>query len=119
MIFAGSRDDVPALLKAMDIFVFPTFNEAFGLCVLEAMDAGLPVVATNDAAVPEIISEGKDGLLIPPGDEQAVVAAVTRLLSDRALTARLAAGAQVRAREFSLEKMAGRYEALYERLLRK
>ena len=70
-----------------DLFVMPTRNEAFGLVFQEAAAAGLPVIATRLNAVPEIVSDGETGILVPPGDEAAIAAALDRLIGSAELRA--------------------------------
>ena len=113
VIFAGKRLDVPELLSLMDVCVFPTFNEAFGICVLEAMAARKSVIATDDAAIPEIIENGKNGILVSPGKYELIAEALINIFSDPALSARLALSARARVMTFSIDKMTRAYEDLY------
>ena len=66
--FLGPRPDVPDLLNAMDIFVLPSYSEGLSLALLEAMAAGKPVIATAVGGTPEVVTDGDNGLLIPPRD---------------------------------------------------
>ena len=84
--FLGERDDVPELLRAAHVFVLPTRSEAHPMSVLEAMAAGLPVVASDVGGVPELLDG--HGLLVPPGDADALAVALRRLIDDPALRAR-------------------------------
>ena len=68
--FLGQRQDVPDLLNAMDIFVLPSYSEGVSLALLEAMAAGLPVIATAVGGLPEVVTDGDNGLLIPPRDAE-------------------------------------------------
>jgi len=102
-------------LALADVFVHHARYESFGMAIVEAMAAGLPVVAARVGAVPEILTHEKDGLLVPPGDASALAAAVERLLGDAALRDRLGAAARLRAADYDWESIAGRYERLYER----
>ena len=118
VIFAGARQDIPSLLGAMDIFVLPSLNEALPIVILEAMAVGLPVVATHVGGLPEIVQDGATGLLVAPGDEAGLLAALNRLAEDTALRAKLAdAGReQVRA-QFTIVQMVRNLEIIYEELL--
>jgi glycosyltransferase involved in cell wall biosynthesis len=82
-------DDVPRLMAALDVFVLPSFSETFGLVVVEAMAMQRPIIATNAGGLPEIITNGKTGLLINPHDATAVAWAIHRVLSDSVLRSSL------------------------------
>ena len=89
--------------------------EGFGLAVLEAMLASLPIVATNVSSIPEIVADGETGLLVPPDDPSALAAAVSRVLED---PSRYGERGRARARaEFSVARMADRTLAVYEAAL--
>jgi len=110
----GLRDDVPRLHGAADVFVQPSRSEGLPLAILEAMGAGLPVVATRVGGVHEAVLEGETGRLVAPGDPDALAAALRPLLEAPALRARLGrAGAERAEREFSLRAMTEAYRALY------
>jgi glycosyltransferase involved in cell wall biosynthesis len=117
--FLGRRDDVPDLLGAATVAAVPAvWAEAFGLSVVEAMAAGVPVVASRTGAIPELIADGETGLLVPPGDAPALAEALGRLLDDPPLRTRLATSARavVRSR-FTVEgTVAGLYAVLAELL---
>lgn len=109
----GFRSDVPPVLSAMDVLAVPSHWEGFGLVAAEALAAGVPVVAANASSLPEIVRDGREGLLVPPKDSPALAAALIRLGGDA--EARRAMGAAGRARvaaEFSLDRMIDRYEEL-------
>lgn len=112
--FLGHREDVPARLHAADIFVLPSRSEAFPNSVLEAMAAGMPVVASGVGGILEIVDEGRTGLLVPPGDAEALADRLGRLMADPALGAKLGdtARADVEAR-YSFERMVGGFEDIY------
>ena len=113
--FLGYRDDVPALLSAADAFVLSSRSEGLPMVVLEAMMAGLPVVATRVGGVPGAV--GDCGLLVDPEQPDALAAAMQRLMDDPALAADLGRRARERAiREYGLERMVDRYLAVYERV---
>jgi glycosyltransferase involved in cell wall biosynthesis len=111
------RAQVIELYRAADVFALPTWREGFPNVVLEAMAAGLPVVATPVGAIPDAVAEGSEGLLVPVRDADALAAAIGRLVADRAL--RLAMGARARARveaQFSRRAVVERLGALYDEL---
>jgi glycosyltransferase involved in cell wall biosynthesis len=113
-IFAGIRDDVPALLAAMDIFVLPSLIEGMPMALLEAMAARKPVVATRVGAVPQVIDDGKNGVLVAPGDAAALAAGIKRVLRDAAAAQGWAEAAyRTVEQEYSAAVMAEHYAALY------
>lgn len=108
----GRVPDVAAWLRRADVLVHPARWEGFGLALLEAMLASLPVVATRVSSIPEIVVDGETGLLVPPDDASALAAAVNRVLAD---PAGYGERGQARARaEFSVAKMTDRTLAVYE-----
>jgi glycosyltransferase involved in cell wall biosynthesis len=116
--FVGQRDDVPELLGLCAVVVLPSRQEAFGRVLIEAMAAGVPVVATAVGGIPEVCTDGVTGLLVPPEDPDALAAAIARTLTDQAATAArvAAAAADVRAR-FDVDAHAARVQAVYARVL--
>lgn len=116
--FTGMRRDVPEILGAAAVSVLPSFSEGISNTLLESMAAGASVVATRVGGAPEIIEDGKHGLLVPPGDAEALADAICRLLEDPVLAARLSAQARKRVEaEFSFERMVQQTEDLYAELL--
>ncbi len=114
--FLGFRKDVPDLMAAADIVVLPSLAEAFGLVVTEALYLGKPVVATRVGGIPEIVSDGVDGVLIPPADSVALVDAIAGLLQDPERRRRMSgAGRQKVQERFGFEDMVRSYEAIYDR----
>lgn len=89
--FLGERDDVPDLLRAVDLLLMPSEEEPFGRALVEAMAAGVPVVATSVGGPPEIVKEGVDGMLLEPGRPETWARAVADLLPDRARRAAMGA----------------------------
>jgi glycosyltransferase involved in cell wall biosynthesis len=118
MILTGYRDDVPDLLGAMDLFLFPTHSEAFGLVIVEAMAMGVPVVSADCDGVPDIVENGRTGILVSPTDVEGLTGAVAGLLGDEQKRRGFGQAGRRRAEElFSEEKMCGELEDLYRRLL--
>jgi L-malate glycosyltransferase len=113
--FLGHRDDVPALLAAADLFVLPSENEAFPNGVLEAMTAGLPVVANAVGGLLNLIDDGTTGLLVPPCDPPALAKAIDSLVRDERRAWRLGQAAQEHVRtRYSFDTMVRRFEAVYD-----
>jgi glycosyltransferase involved in cell wall biosynthesis len=112
--FLGHREDVAARLAAADIFVLPSRSEAFPNAVLEAMTAGLPIVASGVGGICELIDDNRTGLLVPAGDPRALADRLRLLMTDPALATRLgdAARADARAR-YSFDRMVAAFDALY------
>jgi glycosyltransferase involved in cell wall biosynthesis len=114
--FLGRRGDVPALLGLADVAVLPSLAESFGFAALEAMDLGVPVVASATGGLPEVVSDGLTGLLVPPADASALAEAVVRVLRDRDLAAAMGRAGRDRSRLFTAERMLRGYEAVYRTL---
>ena len=115
----GERDDVPDLMRDADVFVHPTRWEGFGLVLLEAMRAGLPVVASRVSAVPEVIEDGVTGILVPPDDPEALASALLRLVCDLPLCRKMGTAGFRRLKErFSPEAMGHRTAEVYESVVR-
>jgi glycosyltransferase involved in cell wall biosynthesis len=115
--FLGWREDIPRLLSALDVYVQPSLSEGLPMSILEAAATGLPIVATNVGGIPEIITDGRYGMLVAPGDEAALAEAVGDLLADTA--SRETFGAQVRKhvmQHFSADSMAAAYADVYRSL---
>lgn len=112
--FAGHCDDVPGVLADTDVFAFPSFMEASPNAVLEAMAAGVATVASNVGGIPEAIADRRNGLLVPPGDAEALAAAITTLIEQPELRARLGQAArQDIGSRYSFERMVEAFESLY------
>ncbi len=115
VIFTGRRDDIPAVTAALDIAVLPSYREAQGMVVLEAMALSRPVVATNVGGIPEMIEDGVSGVLVPPHDPDALAAAIARLLLDHPLADTIARnGHDVVHERFSIEFMVRAVEDAYD-----
>ncbi|MBA3877576.1 MAG: hypothetical protein C0498_11720 [Anaerolinea sp.] len=115
VVFTGRRDDVPAVTAALDVAVLPSYREAQGLTILEAMALSRPVVASNVGGIPEMIEDGRTGLLVPPHDPGALATAISRLLRDHPLADTLArAGHDLVHERFCVELMARAVETIYD-----
>jgi glycosyltransferase involved in cell wall biosynthesis len=111
----GFRDDVEDVLRAGDVFVLPSLAEGFALSLVEALAAGLPVIATRVGGAAEVIEHGINGFLAPPGDAPALAEGViTALTLDDAGRQRMSMAARATAERFSVETMAERMFAIYE-----
>lgn len=111
---AGFRDDVAEWLPGLDVYVHPALREGLGAAVLEAMSAGLPVVASAVGGLIDLIEPGRDGLLVPVRDASALASALDALLGNPVLCARLGAAARERVRrDFTIQAMTRAYAALY------
>lgn len=116
--FLGIRHDVPDLLGASDLFVLPSLWEGLGLVFLEAMAVRLPIVASTVSAIPEVVDDGVSGWLVPPGDPDALAAALTDALADPADRAARGTAGHMRLLElFALEPMIERTLEVYRQVL--
>lgn len=117
--FLGARTDVPQLLAQAHAFVLPSLSEGMPGSVLEAMAAGLPVVATRVGGTPEIVEEGRTGLLVDAGNPGALSAALSVVIEDPQLAGDYGEAGARRARErFTREAFIRRHEAVYEEVAR-
>lgn len=117
VLFLGRQADVRPFLALAETVVAPGPREAFGLAILEAMAVGRPVVAVEAGGVPEVITDGVHGLLVPPDDGLGLAAAIYRLAGDPVLRRRLGEAARERALEFTEERMVRETEAVMEEVL--
>lgn len=116
--FAGKRLDVFELLATFDVFAFSSVHEGQGIAILEAMAAGLPVVATAVDGIPDMVKHERTGLAVPARDAAALAAGVLRLRADPELAQRLVVAARkLVADQFSIRAAGEAYDALYEELL--
>jgi glycosyltransferase involved in cell wall biosynthesis len=114
----GERHDIPELLATADVFVLPSRSEGMPMSILEAMAAGVPVVASAVGGIPELVVDGETGLLVPAGDAEALAGALRRLLGDPALRRRFGDAGRARALEhFGVGAFRRAHIELYERLL--
>jgi len=115
VVFTGRRDDVPAVTAALDVAVLPSYREAQGLSILEALALSRPVVASNVGGIPEMITDGVNGLLVPPHDADALAAAIVRLLLDHPYADTLGrAGHDMVHDRFCIDVMVDAIEHIYE-----
>jgi glycosyltransferase involved in cell wall biosynthesis len=115
VVFTGRRDDVPAVTAALDCAVLPSYREAQGLTILEAMALSRPVVATNVGGIPEMIEDGITGVLVAPHDAPALAAGIVRVLTDHPFADTIArAGHDLVHDRFCVELMARAIETIYD-----
>jgi glycosyltransferase involved in cell wall biosynthesis len=120
VVFAGWQENVAAHLARMDIFCLSSRWEGFGIILLEAMAANVPIVATRVGGVPEIIVEGKGGILVSPGQPAEMADALCRLLADADMRERMGAFNSERVRTvFDVERMTAEYEGIYRKVARR
>ena len=118
VLFLGRRKDVGALMAAADIFVLPSLREAFGLVLLEATVAGLPIIATDVGGIPEIVENQKTGLLVKSKDGQALASAIKNLLQNPQKCAEFVRAQRERMEaEFTAKEMAEKTGEVYQEIL--
>jgi glycosyltransferase involved in cell wall biosynthesis len=120
VVFTGVREDMPSVYASLDLLVLPSVCEAMPMCVLEAMAAGRPVVATRVGAVPKMVAEEHTGFLVEAGEIDTLAKAILRALNDPARAREMGANGQARvSKHFSSDAMAAQYVALYRGVLDK
>jgi L-malate glycosyltransferase len=118
VIFLGKQDSVAEILTCADLMLLPSASESFGLVALEAMAAGVPVVATRTGGLPEVIEDGVTGFLREVGDVEGMAEAGVSILTDHAGWARVSAAARaVSVEQFGVDSVLPRYERYYQRIL--
>ncbi|GJL65082.1 MAG: glycosyl transferase [Nitrospirales bacterium] len=116
--FLGHMEDIPSCLAAMDAFVLPSLNEGMGRALIEAMAAGLPVIASNVGGVPAIVQDGQTGLLVPPGNSDALAEALERYLQSPEWANMIGAAAQEYiSTRFDVSSMVRGVESVYDEAL--
>jgi glycosyltransferase involved in cell wall biosynthesis len=115
--FLGLRKDAPDLLSASDVAVHSSLREGLPRVVLEALAVGTPLVATAVGGVPDVVTDGVTGLLVPPGDPAALARAVVATLAEPAAAAARARAGQAAVQPFTARQMLDEQHALYRRLL--
>jgi glycosyltransferase involved in cell wall biosynthesis len=117
VVFAGRRREAYRLMPAFDVFALPSLFEGMPIALLEAMSLAVPAVATRVGGVPEVVRDGRTGLLVPPGDAPALAAALTRLLKDSGLRAAFAEEARQTVQAcYSMDAYVAAYDRLYRNL---
>lgn len=116
--FVGFQDSTRPYLAALDVYVQPSRDEAFGIAAVEAMAMGKAVVATRVGGLPEVVEEGRTGFLVPPGDPSAISEIIVKLFHDRPLIEAMGRRGKIRAREhFDLERTLLGIEQVYQEVL--
>jgi glycosyltransferase involved in cell wall biosynthesis len=115
--FLGHQEDIAEVLATSHVYAFPSWTEAFPNGLIEGMAAGLPTVATATGGMVELVEDGRNGLLVPPGDPSSLAAAIVRLMENPGLADALgrAARGTIEAR-YSFDRMVGEFSALYEQV---
>lgn len=113
VLFLGNRRDIPELLEMSDLVVLPSIVEGLPLSLLEAMAAGKAVIATAVGGVPEMIDDGRTGMLVPVGDLNAWASSMRRVMKDESLRAALGTKAQQAVNRFDIRNIIKAYESLY------
>lgn len=112
------HEKMPDVYRDMDILLFPTVREGFGLAAVEAMACGLPVVATNGSALPEVVTHGQGGFLCPQGDVEAFASAIQALVEDAPLCQQMGEFNRVTVEQrFTLARMLEEYAELFDTLI--
>jgi glycosyltransferase involved in cell wall biosynthesis len=117
VVFAGFRRDVPRLMQAFDLFALSSEFEGLPIALLEAMYCRRAAVVTGVGGVREALDDGKEGIVVPPNDPDALAQGLLRLIDDEELRYSLGERARVRAGDFDIRKAVSRMEAVYEQLL--
>ncbi len=116
-IFTGFREDAGKFLKLFDIFVLASQKEGLGTSILDAQAIGLPVIACAVGGIPEIISDGENGLLVPPKHEQRLAEAILQLVNDAQLRKKLGQNAKTSVKQFDINRTIKKNIELYQEIL--
>ena len=112
----GFKPKIGDYLPYFDLFAFPSRNEGLGSTLLDVMDAGVPIIASNVGGIPDIVINNETGILIEANDSSALKDAIIKLSSDKALQTRLIEGAKKQIENYTPQKMAERYFSIYEKI---
>jgi len=116
VVFCGWSDRIEELLPLFDMLVLPSLNEGMGRVLVEAMAAGLPIVASDAGGIPDLVQDGKNGILFPPGDAQALADGILSLIRRPDEARRMGNAGRQMSRHFSVEAMVAKIEQLYDGL---
>jgi glycosyltransferase involved in cell wall biosynthesis len=117
VIFTGVRSDAPRLAASFDLFALPSIHEGLSIALIEALSVGTPTVVTGAGGILEVVTEGVNGVVVPPRDPAALGDAIVDVLNDPALRRRLAKAGKVRAADFDIREAVRRIEDVYRGLL--
>ncbi len=117
VIFTGFREDIPRLLSLFDVFVISSYLEGLCTSILDAMAAGVPVVATETGGIPDLVKNKENGILVPPRDPKRLAEGVLRVLNDSNLAQGMVKAGHSTVRRFSAEQMAKKTEEVYRSVL--
>lgn len=117
VILTGKQENIPQILKSAQLFVLPSVKEAFGLVLLEAMAAQLPIIATKVGGIPEIVEDGKSGNLVEPANYHALAEHIMKIMESNALMQKLAYMGHHRVKNFDLKEMVRKTENIYDTVL--
>lgn len=118
VIFTGSVKNIAGLLQLFTIFALPSRSEAFGISILEAMKAGVPIVATRVGGIPEIITANQNGMLVEAGDPKALASAIMKLINDKKLQRKFIKAGEDTIKKFSISKMVQATTKIYQDLIK-
>lgn len=118
VVFLGNVPNLEEVLSGCDLFLLPSESESFGMAALEAMASEVPVITTRSGGLPEVVTEGETGYLLPVGDVEGMAARAIEILRDEPLRKRMGArGREVAIEKFDERKIVPKYRELYERIL--
>ncbi len=119
VILPGFRNDISHIMKVIDIFVLPSFSESFGRVLMEAMAASKPIIASNVGGIPEVVTDGETGILVPAAEADVLAEKMNLLLKDKNLREKMGNRGRNRVEElFTIEKNVSSTEKLYLELVK-
>jgi len=117
--FVGQRRDIPDLLSLADAFILPSILEGFPICIIEALSASLPIIATNVGGIPEMLTNMNNSIVVPPSDTQNLSNAINKLYEDSALRKKLSKNALETVKGFDIRAISEKYRNAYIELTAK